>query len=128
MSAGLAMRLREHKVASAFSAPQDFVFASETGGPLDRHNVSRRALGKCVRAKLDTPGSPRLDLHCLRHTFASHAILDLGIDPVSVSRMLGHSRPSVTVDAYCDLFDQARHSQDIRDRMDASALARALES
>ena len=36
--------------------------------------------------------------HDLRHTFASHLIVDLGLDVVQVSRILGHASPSTTLD------------------------------
>ena len=94
MLPGLSKHLREHKIASAFSKPQDFVFTSETGGSLDRHNVVRRALSERSRAKLDAPGCSRITMHSLRNSFASHLISE-GFDPVTVARLLGHSRASV---------------------------------
>jgi hypothetical protein len=32
-----------------------------------------------------------------------------GLDVVYVSRVLGHSSPSITLDVYADLFNRARH-------------------
>jgi integrase len=125
MLPGLSKHLREHKIASAFSKPRDFVFLSETGGPLDRHNVARRALGEKVRAKLDAPGCSRITMHSLRHSFASHLISE-GFDPVTVARLLGHSRASLTLDFYSHEFDQARRSREVRDRMAASDFGRVL--
>jgi integrase len=40
----LVTALREHKAASRFSQPGDFVFASTTGGPMHYRNVARRGL------------------------------------------------------------------------------------
>jgi integrase len=40
----LAAMLKRHKMASRFKQPHDFVFASETGGPLGWRNVERRAM------------------------------------------------------------------------------------
>ena len=37
--------------------------------------------------------------HDLRHTFATHAI-DNGVDPKTLSRILGHTRASFTLDRY----------------------------
>src|SRR5207248_2831412 len=45
---------------------------------------------------------------------------------VQVSRQLGHARPSITSDVYARLFDQARHADDIRQRMAESAFGRVL--
>ena len=60
---------------------------------------------------------PRLRVHDLRHTFASHLIIDLKLDIAHVSRILGHARPSITLDTYTHLYNQAQHSDDIRTRM-----------
>jgi integrase len=64
----------------------------------------------------------------LRHGFASYLIVDLRLDPVQVSKQLGHARPSITLDRYSHLFDQARHAADIRDRMATSAFGQVLEA
>ena len=53
----------------------------------------------------------------LLDTFASHLIVDLRLDVAQVSRILGHARPSITLDTYTHLFDQAAHADDIRARM-----------
>jgi integrase len=67
-------------------------------------------------------------MHSLRHTFASHLILDLKLDVVTVSRQLGHARPSITSDVYAHLFDEARHAEDIRQRMGESDFGKLLEA
>lgn len=64
--------------------------------------------------------------HDLRHTFASHLIVDLDLDVAQVSRILGHSRVTTTLDVYTHLFDDARHGTELRARMAASAFARLL--
>ena len=69
----------------------------------------------------------RLRFHDLRHTFASHLIIDLGLDVVQVSRILGHASPSTTLDIYAHVFDEARDAADIRARMSRSAFAGLLE-
>jgi hypothetical protein len=84
---------------------------------------SQALLGPCPllvpaeRAGLNGEGEPRLRVHDLRHTFASHLIVDLHLDVAQVSRILGHARPSVTLDTYTHLFDQAAHAAEIRERM-----------
>ena len=47
-------------------------------------------------------------------------IVDLRLDVAQVSRMLGHARPSITLDVYTHLFDRAAHAADIRERMASS--------
>jgi integrase len=43
--------------------------------------------------------------HELRHSHATF-LIDAGIDPVRVSRRLGHSRTSITMDRYSHLLDR----------------------
>jgi Phage integrase family len=70
---------------------------------------------------------PPLRFHDLRHTFASHLIIDLGLDIAQVSRILGHASITITLDIYAHLFEDARHAHDIRTRMAASPFAGLLE-
>jgi integrase len=62
-------------------------------------------------------GHLALRFHDLRHTFASHLILDVGLDVAQVSRILGHASATITLDVYTHLFDDARHGREIRTRM-----------
>jgi len=59
--------------------------------------------------------------------FASHLIVDLGLDVAQVSRILGHASTTITLDVYTHLFDDARHSQEIRQCMAASKFASLLD-
>ena len=70
----------------------------------------------------------RLRFHDLRHTFASHLIIDLGLDVVQVSWLMGHASPSTTLNIYAHMFDEARHAADIRARMARSAFAGLLDT
>jgi integrase len=71
-------------------------------------------------AQLNGDGWPPLRFHDLRHTFASHLIVDLGLDVAQVSRIMGHARITITLDIYTHLFDDARHGREIRQQMEAS--------
>jgi integrase len=94
--------------------------------PVDRRNVSLRGLDKAADAAgLSGGGRPRLTMHDCRHSFAAHLIVDLGMDAVRVSRMLGHSKPSISLDVYADLFEK-RHADRTREPMRGSKLAAAL--
>ncbi len=53
-------------------------------------------------------------------------IIDLHLDVVRVSRILGHASVSMTLDVYAHLFDEARHAADIQVRMAGSAFADLL--
>ena len=46
---------------------------------------------------------PQVTFHALRHTHAS-ALIAAKIDVVKVSRRLGHSTPTITLDVYAHLF------------------------
>ena len=123
----LGALLKRHKLASSYSGERDYVFATGLGTPLGYRNVERRGLGRAAeRAGLNRDGLPRLRVHDLRHTFASHLIVDLRLDVAQVSRILGHARPSITLDTYTHLFDQAAHAAEIRERMAESTFGGLL--
>jgi integrase len=50
-------------------------------------------------------GLPRVSLHALRHTAASQWIA-AGVDPVTVSRLLGHHSPGFTLSCYTHWFER----------------------
>ena len=66
----------------------------EDGSPVAPDQVSRRFIALSTDAEL-----PRIVLHGLRHTHATHA-LAAGVDVTIVSKRLGHSRSSFTADTY----------------------------
>jgi integrase len=103
---GLAGALEKHRIHSRFNGPDDFVFASQLGGPLHWANVSRRALKPALKRAAIQP----LRWHDLRHTFASLLIAG-GANVVFVSRQLGHSSTDITLRVYAHLFDCAEHAQ-----------------
>jgi integrase len=75
---------------------RDIVFATKTGGPLDRRHISRRNFKQILeRAKL--PASFRL--YDLRHSCAT-LLLAANENPKIVSERLGHSSVVITLDAY----------------------------
>jgi integrase len=124
----LAALLRRHKLSSAYSRDSDYVFASARGTPLNSRNAERRGLGRAAdEADVNPPDQPRLRVHDLRHTYASHLIIDLQLDVAQVSRILGHARPSITLDTYTHLFNHAAHAADIRHRMAISDFGLLLD-
>ncbi len=123
----LARLLGAHRQRGRFARGADWVFATARHTLRPPH-VSRRCLGRAAQlAGLNDDGWPPLRFHDLRHTFASHLIIDLGLDPAQVSRMLGHARITITLDIYTHRFEDARHARDIRARMAASPFAGLLE-
>lgn len=122
----LAAVLLQHKRGSRFSRGSDYVFATSRGTAFLHHNVSKRVLRRAaVDAGLDHDGR-RPRFHDLRHTFASHLIIDVRLDVAQVSAILGHARTSMTLDTYTHLFEEARHGADLRAELAKSDFASLL--
>jgi integrase len=116
----LAKMLREHKLASAYSDEDDFVFSTETGAPYYYRNVAVRGLDKGAdRAGLNPDGLPRLSFHDLRHSYGSHLVRQ-GLDIVRVATQMGHSRPSITLDTYSHEIEEAQHADDVAEKLTAA--------
>ena len=62
--------------------------------PIDPASAYRRLKEILREAEL-----PDMRFHDLRHTFATHAAAS-GIDPRTLAGILGHTKPSFTLDAY----------------------------
>ena len=123
----LSDRLAAHRRATPFAAPTDWVFVTSRVTPFGERNVARRVLKKAADATgLNDGGQAHLRFHDLRHTFASHLIVDLNLDVAQVSRILGHASITITLDVYTHLFDDVRHAREIRTRMAASQFASLL--
>jgi integrase len=78
----------------------DLIFPCSIGTPLDQSNV----LGEFYMV-LENAGLPKIRFHDLRHTAAS-LMLNHGVPVIVVSKILGHSKPSVTVDIYGHLYNE----------------------
>ncbi len=72
----------------------EYVFSSETGGPISPDSVLNM-----LHRVLDRAGLPRLRFHDLRHTFATLALQN-GVDIKTASGMLGHYSAGFTLDTY----------------------------
>lgn len=101
---------------------EDLVFPAARGEVL-RVRVMRRGWFDAAAAEIGVPG---LTPHELRHTAASLAVSE-GASILSVQRMLGHDKPSTTLDVYSDLFDEdldgvADRLADARERTLADSL------
>jgi integrase len=62
---------------------------------------------------------PRVSFHALRHTHAS-VLIRAGVDILTISRRLGRSKPSVTLDTYGHLIEGS-------DKAAAEAISRVLK-
>ena len=80
--------------------PSDLVFPARGGVPIRNRNFRRDSFNPAAKKA----GLTGLTPHELRHTAASLAI-SAGATVLGVQRMLGHRRPSTTLDHYSDLFE-----------------------
>ena len=78
----------------------DLIFTSSVGTPCDASNLRVDFL-----KLLEKAGLQRIRFHDLRHTAAS-IMLNNGIPIIVVSKILGHSKPSITLDIYGHLFHE----------------------
>ncbi|MFO7942997.1 MAG: site-specific integrase [Anaerolineales bacterium] len=94
--------LKEHQKAQFESTvPRDpdwtdkaLVFAEEDGSP-----IGPRKMQKAFKRALAAAGLPDIRFHDLRHTAATHMLAN-GVDVLTVSRRLGHTKASTTLDIY----------------------------
>lgn len=91
----------------------DFVFIQENGNPIHPQSVSRWFDRFCKRNDL-----PKISLHKLRHTAAS-ILIDSGMSIAAVSKRLGHSQISTTLNVYT-------HQIKKRDEIAADTIANAI--
>jgi integrase len=81
--------------------PDTLVFSSIEGALLSPHAISRSWRLFLIGKKL-----PRVPFHALRHTHVS-VLIRAGVDILTISRRLGHSKASVTLDVYGHLIGGA---------------------
>jgi len=99
--------LREHrkqllelrmKLALGKLGPDDLLFPNLDGGPQRPSSVSSDWGELAERI-----GMPEITFHSLRHSHVSQLIAS-GVDIVTISKRLGHAKPSVTLAIYSHMF------------------------
>lgn len=81
----------------------DWMFPSPrtAGQAIGKRYVSDAVTRAVARANQDRQEHvQRINVHGLRHTFAAIALSEAKADLLSVSRAMGHARPSITLDQY----------------------------
>lgn len=78
---------------------EEFVFVDGQGD-----HLSYEALRYQVQKLCSNAGLPYLGIHSFRHTFATNCY-HKGMDAKLLSKVLGHSDISVTMNVYCHLYD-----------------------
>ncbi len=116
-----------------------FVFPNGKGNPENIQNLSQRFLNPMQAGNPNAKEGTQLrkgagivigkgkdrkhkfTWYSLRHFFAS-VLIDAGQDVVKVSRLLGHSTPTVTLNVYAHLFDKKVSRHDAATAMEAAIL------
>jgi integrase len=106
----LVQLLREHKIASRWSQPNDFVFPGrDRRRPRDRNSVRTRGLYSAIEQAdelLTSRGQPPLPegvtFHALRRTYAALRA-ELGEHPAITAAQMGHRDPRMTLRVYTDV-------------------------
>ncbi len=105
--------LKQIRLRSQFTGPDDVVFASSTGRPLDDHNIAARKL-KPEGKKL---GMPWLNWHCLRRTHTTLAD-SVGMPLADRQAMMGHATAGMTMHYTAgDVERRREYMQRIEDRL-----------
>ena len=81
----------------------DLIFPSRLGAPMDQSNLSRS-----YKSLIRKCGLKEIRFHDLRHTAAS-LTLNHGVPAIIVSKRLGHSKVSVTLDTYGHVMNELQH-------------------
>lgn len=84
--------------------PHNLVFCTEDG-----HCLASKTLEEDFHQILSDLGLKRVNIHATRHTFATEALQKAG-DIVTVSEILGHAKPSTTMDMYGHTFDERKRA------------------
>jgi integrase len=79
----------------------DLVFPNQSGNPLERGHVVQNFFWPA----LDKAELIRVRFHDMRHTYASLLIAQ-GENIKYISKQMGHSKPSITMDIYAHLMDE----------------------
>lgn len=98
-----ALRERQALAMTEGHAANPVVFPAAQGGYIQRSSFATRHWKKILKAC----EIPERGLHHARHTFATHALTQ-GCPLHVVSKILGHSSPTVTLEAYSHLIDTAQ--------------------
>ena len=81
-----------------------YVFCQENGDPYEPRTF-QDLFKRCVKKA----GIKDANFHAMRHTFATRS-LEQGMDVVTLSRLLGHATPSITLDKYGHALDEHKRS------------------
>ena len=96
-----AQQVTRLKLGQGKAPAEALVFATWEGKPRSPNSLTKEWQNAVAAADV-----PRVTLHSLRHTHASHLIA-AGLDVLAISRRLGHGSPTITLGVYGHLFANA---------------------
>lgn len=99
----LVIELKAWRLACP-KGPDDLVFPKLEGRPMSHANLLQLGFYSALRRA----GLRKIRFHDLRHTFASLLIAN-GEDIVRVSRLLGHSNPTITLNVYSHMLSKEHY-------------------
>jgi integrase len=91
LPAELWQALLDHHAASPYDTPGDFVFATNTGSPIDGRNMLRWFKDAAEKAGI----TRNVWIHQLRHTAGTRAA-EVGMTALEVAALLGHAQSSTS--------------------------------
>lgn len=106
--------IQKELMEKVMATPADaLVFRSTKGGNLRSSNFARRVFIPALK----NAGLPRIKFHDLRHTAVTN-LIHSGVNIVSVSKAVGHSKPTTTLNIYAH--ELSDHQDSIRNAIDAN--------
>jgi integrase len=112
LSGQLVTMLKEWRLRSTFSRPDDLIFANSEGRHTSHDNHAKRKFVPLFAQA----GVARFSWHSLRH-YAISTWIEAGLTPKTIQTFAGHASLQITMDRYGHLFP----SDDHRTAMDAIA-------
>jgi len=105
--------VRDRRIAAGTTAPS---FRAATAG-VDFDRGFLRIAARGIKAAVEKAElGDGVTAHTLRHGFGS-MLIRLGLDPVTVSKQMGHKNANVTLAIYAHEFEQQRTADDTRTRL-----------
>ena len=98
------------------ASPDEYVFATTSGRPRDKENISRRVLGPAVervnevRAERGLPPLPKVTPHALRRTYIS-LMFEAGAPLPYVMHQVGHADARTTLEIYAQVQQRLSRKQ-----------------
>jgi len=89
-------------VGAGWRNERDLCFTTADGSPLDPESVAKVFARRVARAK-----AVRIRFHDLRHTHVAHLVASGEVPLLEISKRLGHSSVSFTMDRYGHLAEDA---------------------